>query len=201
MVKPEESASKKKKVAILIGSPRRNGSTVILAQEAERGLNERGIETELVFLNDLKMRGCQACYYCKKHDVSECAVKDDMQGIHQLMRESDGIIVATPIYFGDVTAQTKIWLDRLFPFIGMDLSPKMPGSKNISFIFTQNQPDERLFETPIRTFMHMTGLTGLVVKDYLIAYDLDAGYKPPVIEKKEFMDKANKIGRELLEQP
>jgi multimeric flavodoxin WrbA len=115
------------------------------------------------------------------------------------MRESDGIIVATPIYFGDVTAQTKIWLDRLFPFIGMDLGPKMPGGKKISFIFTQNQPDERLFETPISTFMHMTGLSGLVVKDYLIAYDLDAGYKPPVTEKKEFMDKANKIGRELLE--
>lgn len=197
---PEDS-DKKKKVAILIGSPRRNGSTGILAREAERGLAERGIETEMVFLNDLKMRGCQACYFCKKHDVAECGLRDDMQGIHQLMRESDGLIVATPIYFGNVTSQTKIWLDRLFPFIGMDLSPKMPGSKNISFIFTQNQPDERLFETPIRTFMHMTGLTGLVVKDYLIAYDLDAGYKPPVIEKKEFMDKANKIGRELLEQP
>jgi multimeric flavodoxin WrbA len=187
-----------KKATIIIGSPRKNGSTCILAQEAERGLKERGIETKLIFLNDLKIRGCQACYSCKKNNVAECVVKDEMQGIHQLMRESDGIIVATPIYFGDVSAQTKIWLDRLFPFIGMDLSPKMPGKKTISFIFTQNQPDKGLFETPIRTFMHMTGLTGLVVKDHLIAYDLDAGHKPPVTEKKAFMDRAYQIGRDLM---
>jgi multimeric flavodoxin WrbA len=201
MLTPPKSSGEKKKVAILIGSPRKNGSTVILAREAERGLNERGIGTEPVFLNDLKIRGCQACYSCKNHDVAECAVRDDMQGVHRLMRESDGIIVATPIYFGDVTAQTKIWLDRLFPFIGMDLRPKMPGRKPVSFIFTQNQPDERLFETPVRTFMHMTGLTGLVVKDYLIACDLDAGHKPPVTEKKVFMDRAYRIGRDLLEEP
>ena len=79
-----------KKVTILIGSPRKNGSTRILAAEAERGLKEQGIATETVFLNDLKIRGCQACYWCKKNDVAECAVKDDMQKIHQLMQESDG---------------------------------------------------------------------------------------------------------------
>ncbi len=46
--------------------------------------------------------------------------------------------------------------------------------------------------------MHMTGLTGLSVKDHLIAYDLDAGVKPTVTEKKEFMEKAYRIGNELL---
>jgi multimeric flavodoxin WrbA len=186
------------KATILIGSPRKNGSTRILAGEAERGLKEQGIETEIVFLNDLKFRGCQACYYCKKNNVAACAVKDDMQEIHQLIQESDGLIIATPIYFAGVTAQTKAWLDRLFPYIGMDLSPKLPESKKVSFIFTQNQPDARLFETPITTFMHMVGLTGLSVKDYMIAFDLDAGVKPPVTEKKEFIEKALRLGKELL---
>jgi multimeric flavodoxin WrbA len=187
-----------KKVTIIIGSPRKNGSTRILAAEAERGLNEQGIATETVFLNDLKIKGCQACYYCKKNDVAACAVNDDMQMIHQLMQESDGIIVASPIYFAGVTAQTKLWLDRLFPYIGMDLSPKLAKSKRVSFIFTQNQPDARLFETPIHTFMHMVGLTGLSVKDHLIACDLDSGIKPPVTEKKEFMKKAYHLGKELF---
>jgi multimeric flavodoxin WrbA len=187
-----------KKALILIGSPRKKGSTAVLAGEAERALQDQGIETETVFLNDLKIRGCQACYWCKKNDVAECAVKDDMQKIHQLMKECDGMIVASPIYFGGVTAQTKAWLDRMFPYIGMDVSPKMPAGKKVSFIFTQNQPDARLFETPIKTFMHMVGLTGLSVKDHLVAYDLDSGVKPPVTEKMEFMDKAYRIGRELL---
>ena len=186
------------KVAIFIGSPCKSGSTAILAREAERGLKEQGIETEIIFLNDRKIRGCQACYYCKKNDVAACAVEDDMQKIHQLISESDGVIVATPIYFAGVTSQTKAWLDRLFPYIGMDLRPKLPGSKKVSFIFTQNQPDARLFETPIATFMQMVGLTGLSVKDHLVACDLDAGIKTPVTEKKEFMEKAYRMGVELL---
>jgi multimeric flavodoxin WrbA len=187
-----------KKATILIGSPRKSGSTSILAAEAERGLKEQGIETTTVFLNDLKIRGCQACYYCKKNDVAECAVKDDMQKIHRLMQESDGLIIATPIYFSTVTAQTKVWLDRMFPYIGMDLSPKMPAGKKVSFIFTQNQPDARLFESGIAAFIYAVGLSGLFVNDHMIAYDLDAGIKPPVTEKKEFMDTAYRIGRDLL---
>jgi len=186
------------KVTILIGSPRKNGSTRILAGEAGRGLKEQGIETETVFLNDLKIKGCQACYYCKKNDVAECVVRDDMQKIHQLIQESDGLIIATPIYFAGVTAQTKAWLDRLFPYIGMDLSPKLPQSKKVSFIFTQNQPDARMFETPIQTFMQMVGLTGLGVKDHLVVYDLDAGVKAPVTEKKEFMETAYRLGKNLI---
>jgi multimeric flavodoxin WrbA len=187
------------KATILIGSPRKHGSTAILAGEARRGLTEQGVETELVFLNDLNFRGCQACYYCKQHDVAACAVKDDMQKIHQLIQESDGLIIATPIYFAGVTAQTKAWLDRLFPYISMDLSPKLPELKKVSFIFTQNQPDARLFEIPIATFMHVVGLTGLSEKDHLLAYDLDAGRKPSVTEKKEFMEQAYRIGKELLD--
>ncbi len=187
-----------KSVAIIIGSPRKGGSTHLLAKEAERGLQDQGFETDLVFLNELSIRGCQACYFCKKHDLAECVIADDMQRIHQLMQEADGIVVASPIYFGDVTAQTKLWLDRLFPFIGMDLSPKFQGSKPTSFIFTQNQPDPRLFSGQIGMFMQMVGLTGLSVRDHLVAYDLDAGYKPPVTENQEFMDAAYRIGQALL---
>jgi multimeric flavodoxin WrbA len=187
-----------KKVLILIGSPRKKGSTAVLAAEAERGLREQGVETETVFLNDLKIRGCQACYWCKKNDVSECAVQDDMQHLHQLMKESDGMIVATPVYFGGVTAQTKAWLDRMFPYIGMDLSPKMPKGKKVSFIFTQNQPDARLFQAGINAFMFAVGLSGMTVKDQMVGSDLDAGNKPPVEEKKEFMETAFWLGRDLL---
>jgi multimeric flavodoxin WrbA len=187
------------KVIVFNGSPRKKGSTAILAAEAARGLNDRGIETEIIFLNDLKMRGCQACYWCKKNDVAECAVKDDMQKVHRLMQESDGLIVASPIYFAGVTAQTKAWLDRLFPYIGMNLSPKMPPGKKVSFIFTQNQPDARLFEIPVRTFMQMAGLTGLIPVDYMLACDLDAGIKPPVEGRKDLLEQAYRIGQNLLQ--
>ena len=119
-----------KKALILIGSPRKKGSTAVLAAEAAHGASmNRVLKQMTLFLNDLKIKGCQACYWCKKNDVADCAVKDDMQKVHQLMKECDGMIVASPIYFGGVTAQAKAWLDRMFPYIGMDLTPKMPAGK------------------------------------------------------------------------
>ena len=188
-----------KQALILIGSPRKKGSTAIVAGEAERALKEQGVATTTLILNDLKIKGCQACYYCKKNDVAECSVKDDMQKVHTLMMEADGIIVATPIYFAGVTAQTKLWLDRLFPYISMTLVPKMPPGKNVSFIFTQNQPDATLFEVPCRTFMQMVSLTGLAVRDHLLGCDLDAGMKHPVEERKELMGRAYDLGKNLLQ--
>ena len=187
-----------KKALILIGSPRKKGSTPVLAAEAARGLNEQGIETETVFLNDLKIRGCQACYWCKKNDGADCAVKDDMQKIHKQMKECDGMIVASPIYFGGVAAQAKLWFDRMFLYIGKDFTLKVPAGKMVSFIFTQNQPDARLFQGGIESFMFAAGLSGMAVKDHLIAFDLDAGIKPPVKEKEKFMEKAYWIGRDLF---
>jgi multimeric flavodoxin WrbA len=188
-----------KKVLILIGSPRKKGSTAVLAQEAARALHDIGVATEMLFLDEVSMRGCQACYWCKKHDIAECAVKDGMQDLHRKMKECDGIIVATPIYFGTVTAQTKLWLDRMFPYIGMDLSPKMPPGKKVSFIFTQNQPDASLFRSGIEAFIFAIGLSGLEVKDTMLGCDLDAGIKPPVTERKNLLDQAYGIGKNLLE--
>ena len=80
----------------------------------------------------------------------------------------------------------------------MDLTPKMPPGKKVSFIFTQNQPNARLFRGGIDSFMFAGGLSGMAVKDYMIGFDLDAGIKTPVEEKKEFMEKAYRMGRDLL---
>jgi multimeric flavodoxin WrbA len=121
-----------------------------------------------------------------------------MQKIYPFMQESAGLIVATPAYSGGVTAQKKTCLDRLFPYIGMNLSPKLPISKKVSIIFTQKQPDVFLLEKPITQFRHMVALTGFSLKDYLIAYDLDSGVNQCVTGKKEFMEKAYQIGKDLL---
>ena len=121
-----------------------------------------------------------------------------MQEIHRLIQESDGLIVASPVYFSSVSAQTKAWLDRLFPYVNMHLVPKLPKSKQVSFIFTQTQPDEQMFQAGISAFMYAVGLSGMTVKDHLIAGDLEAGFKPPVTERKDLMDRAYRIGRDLL---
>lgn len=187
-----------KKVAVFFGSPRKNGNTHILVEEAQKGLAESGVSSEIFHLNGMNLRGCQACYHCKKNNVSECALKDDMQQIYQSIKQADGIIVASPIYFGGVTAQTKAWLDRLFPFINMRVGSLLPKGKKAAFIFTQNQPAPELFAGHIDIFKMMIGLIGFEVKGSLLACNLDKGYKPMVTENKEIMAKAYELGRDLL---
>ena len=86
----------------------------------------------------------------------------------------------------------------MFPYASMNLVPKLPKSKKVSFIFTQNQPDIQLFQGGIGSFIYAVGLSGLTVKDHMIACDLDTGVKPPVTERWELMDRACQIGRDLL---
>lgn len=187
-----------KKVVIFMGSPRKNSSTHILANEAARALCEQGIPSQVIFLNDLRIYDCRGCHACKEESRDACIIRDDMQEIYPLIDASAGIIVAAPVYFGYVPAQTKAWLDRLVPYIGMDMHPKITGRKPISFIFTQNMPDGSLFEQSLKGFMQGVAMTGLVVHDYLIATDCEAGLKTPVEERPDLMEKAYAIGRDLI---
>jgi multimeric flavodoxin WrbA len=188
-----------RKVTLFIGSPRKNSNTHLLAQEAERGLREQGVVTETLFLNDLQIRDCSACHGCKTEHNEACVISDDMQMIYRLIQESSGFIVAAPVYFGSVPAMTRAWLDRLVPFIGTDLKPKLSREKKISFIFAQNMPDALLFEPSLKSFMNGVAMTGLTVQDYLIAPDLEMGMKPPVTERSELLERAYHLGRDLAE--
>lgn len=185
-------------VPIIIGSPRKSGNTTILALEAERGLHEQSITTETFFLNDLVFSGCQACYACKKEDTRSCVRNDEMQGIYHAIDNADGVIVASPIYFGGVTGQTKLWLDRLFPYIAMDLGTRLHAKIPISCIYSQNQPDANLFTGSMETFEFALHLIGFTIRDRLIAPDLDTGIKPMVTEHGSLMKQAKEIGRNLL---
>lgn len=188
-----------KKAAIILGSPRRSGSTQALAQEAERGLTSRGIAVETVWLNGMEIRDCQGCHGCKKGNNHDCVIMDDMQDVYHLMRESSGLIVASPVYFANVSALTRLWLDRLVPFLGPEMQPGLDGAKPVSFIFTQNLPDTLLFEPGLRSFMDAVAMTGLERRDYLIAGDCEAGIKSPVTGRQDLMDRAYRLGRDLLD--
>jgi len=184
-------------VPIFIGSPRK-GNTLLLAQEAEKALHNRGFSTEFITLNDLSIAGCQACYACKKKENTACTYQDDMQRIYNLIEDADGVILATPIYFGGVTAQTKIWLDRLFPYLTFDLGSLLPGKIPLSCIYTQNQPDPSYFIGAMNAFEYALGLIGFSVKNRVVGVDLDLGRKPMVTERPDLMEQAYKVGLDLI---
>jgi multimeric flavodoxin WrbA len=186
-----------RKMTLFMGSTRKNSNTHLLIQEAERAIRERGMVTETVFLNALQIRDCIGCHRCKTETNEACVIRDDMQLIYRLIGVSVGFIVAAPVYFGSVPSVTKAWLDRLVPFIGADLSPKLSGEKKISFIFTQNMPDAHMFEPCLKSFVDGVAMTGLTVQDLFIAPDLEMGKKPPVTDRPDLLERAYNLGRDL----
>ncbi len=92
------------------GSPRRGGNTEILLDETLRSAKEKGAQTEKIILNELNIRPCQECGGCDK--TGRCVVKDDMQDIYPKLRRANSVIVASPVFFSSVSAQTKAMIDR-----------------------------------------------------------------------------------------
>ena len=101
------------KVIAFNGSARKDGNTAILLNYVLAELQKEGIETELYQLAGKKIRGCIACYKCAENQDQRCAVKNDvLNECVEKMIEADGIILGSPTYFTDVTAEMKALIDR-----------------------------------------------------------------------------------------
>jgi multimeric flavodoxin WrbA len=104
---------KNMKVLGFNGSARKDGNTAILINYVFRQLEGEGIETELIQLAGKKIRGCKACFKCVKNKDRRCAVDDDvLNDCLEKMIRADGIILGSPTYFADVSAEMKALIDR-----------------------------------------------------------------------------------------
>ena len=102
------------KIVMLTGSPHRKGTSALLADEFIAGASAKGhtvIRFDAAFE---KVGPCRACYYCDKHN-GECIQKDAMQKIMPEILSADMIVLVTPLYYFQMTAQLKTVLDRLMP--------------------------------------------------------------------------------------
>jgi multimeric flavodoxin WrbA len=101
------------KVVAFNGSARKDGNTAILVRTLFKELEKAGIETELVQMAGKKIRGCTACMKCRENTDRRCAVTGDFANTCiEKMDEADGIILASPTYFADVSAEMKGLIER-----------------------------------------------------------------------------------------
>ena len=101
------------KVVAINGSARRDGNTALLIRHVLGELEKEGIETDLVQLAGQKIQGCIACYKCFSLKNKRCAITDDV--VNECLAKMDnaeGIILGSPTYFADCTAQIKALIDR-----------------------------------------------------------------------------------------
>jgi multimeric flavodoxin WrbA len=104
---------KKMKALAFNGSARKDGNTAILLNLVLDELRAEQVETEMIQLAGEKISGCTACYQCNKNKDGKCSVKNDRLNEYiQKMREADAILLGSPVYIADITANMKALLER-----------------------------------------------------------------------------------------
>jgi multimeric flavodoxin WrbA len=141
------------KVIGFVGSPRKEGNTAwavnvgaALILEAAKA---HGADTQCFPASGLDIRPCKGCLACHKEGRSGCVQKDDMQKIYTALEEADALVLGSPVYMGQMTAQTTAFVNRLFAIISPHFSPNYkPRAKKIKLVlvFTQGNPDAGMFK-------------------------------------------------------
>ena len=109
------------KVIGIVGSPRGNGNTEFFTAHTLKAISEEGLDTELVRLAGLDIKPCNACMACREEEA--CPIEDDLFPIYLKMKEADGIILASPVYFGSATALIKALMERVGYLSGPMVDP------------------------------------------------------------------------------
>lgn len=109
------------KVVGLNGSPRKKGNTACSLNVVFAELEKAGIETEMIQVGKEKVHGCRACFSCAKKQNEQCAIEDDpVNEWIQKMKNADGILLGSPVYFSGVSGTMKSFLDRAFFVISVN---------------------------------------------------------------------------------
>ena len=109
--------------------------------EAVAAAAKIGAKVETVYLNGLNIKPCQGCYACKKKNSTGCAVDDDMQSLYPKLVESDAWIIASPVYWFSMSAQTKIFMDRCFALWNEDSEINSLYKKRIAIAMSYGDSD------------------------------------------------------------
>ena len=180
------------KILALQGSPRKKGNTDRVLDEMIKGAEDNGHEVKKYFLAGLDIAPCSGCELCAKgHD---CRFEDGGTEIINQLCEGAGVILASPIYFGQMTAQAKTIVDRFYSIFN---NPDKKFDGKAAMIFTHAFPDKNIYEpyiklTEAQPFMNNTEL------EYIETLEV-AGVKNigDVENNEEDLKKAYEIGQKF----
>ena len=131
----------KKKITVIVGSPRVGGNTDILVDAFMEGAISAGHQVEKIHLGQVHVNYCLGCNQCAKTGV--CVQKDGMEKIYEAYRSSQVLVFACPIYFYHISAQLKAVIDRLYA-IGLPTGFRY-DKKQCALFLVSGQPKEEMF--------------------------------------------------------
>lgn len=187
------------RILAIYGSPRRKGNTSTLLNRAAQGAVDVGAEVEKVILRDLKMSPCLEIYGCKK--TGRCVIKDDFERVYDQLLASDGLMLASPIFFYTVSATTKILMDRCQSlWVKKHWIDKVPHGqwepqRKGLFISAGATKGKRLFEGTVLTVRYFFEVLDAELWRTLLYRELD--FEGDVLKHPDYLQEAYTTGREL----
>jgi multimeric flavodoxin WrbA len=189
------------RVVAIYGSPRREGNTARLLREAVRGIvDEGGLVTEF-FLRDMNISPCLEIYGCKQQ--GRCVIQDDFQKIADAIEASDGIALASPVFFYTVSAHTKAFMDRCQSFwVKKYWIDRVPfGSRNYKraglFISVGATKGQKLFDGVLLTVRYFLDAIDATLWKSLLYRELDA--PDDILKKPAYLEEAYATGKAFAE--
>lgn len=132
-------------ILVLNGSPRPNGNTKGMVEAFREGAVSAGHRVDVVDVCRLKINGCLACEYCHTKGHGTCVQKDDMQQIYSLLKETEMLVLASPIYYHGITGQLKCALDRFYSAAYPSKPPKLKKAAMLLSSGDANMYDGAMF--------------------------------------------------------
>ena len=168
-----------KKVIILNGSPRKNWNTYKMCESFANGVKESGADAEIINLYDIDFKGCRSCFACKLKggkSFGKCAYPDGLTPILDKISQADGVVLASPIYFGDVTGVVRSFMERLFfPYFEYKEGyPSIaPKKLKTAVIYTMNVNENLASEMYVGLFSRIEGFMEIAFSkpERICAYD------------------------------
>ena len=183
-----------KRVLIVKGSPREKGNSAILAEQVADGARAAGAGVESFYLHGMDINPCDACDACHGTPYSGCIVEDDMQILYPKILGADAIVIASPVYWFTVSAQTKSFMDRCYALVDEDgylLSGKKYG---IVMVYGDTDPFNSGAVNAFRTFQDGLRYVGAEIEGMVYGSADAAG---EIADNVELMAKAYRLGERL----
>ena len=176
------------KVVAFNGSPRKGGNTEQCLKMIEKELSAQGIEMEIIQVGN-QVKGCMACYHCLNTGSGHCVQKDAVNEWIDKMVEADGIILASPVYYGGISGGMKCFLDRAFLSAGNKLHHKVGAA----FVTLRRSGGLETYQQ-LNAYMNTMEMV-IATSDYWQAiHGLDKG---EIMQDTEGVEVIQKLGRNM----
>lgn len=181
------------KVLGLVGSPREGGNTEKLVNAILNGAIESGAETSFYNLAKLEISPCRGCMTCKTK--GSCVIDDDMQKLYEEIQAADAVVLGSPIYMWEITAQTKLFVDRLIAFLKLDFSTRFNKPKKLILAYTQGNPNPEAFKPYFSYMEKLFSFLQFDVKGSIAAAGTHD--KDDILAQETVLAKAKEMGKNL----